>query len=91
MEDLWQKFKEETTEDLKKIRNFLDEMSQNEKSLEKKLEKSIVSKEKKLLKTPRKEIYGKMRDLVNDIMEKENLSRAQAYRLARKRIETAPL
>jgi polyhydroxyalkanoate synthesis regulator phasin len=34
----------------------------------------------------REKTYGKMRDLVKDIMEKEHLSRAQAYRKAKKRI-----
>ena len=34
----------------------------------------------------RKKTYGKMRDLVKEIMEKEHLSRAQAYRKAKKRI-----
>ena len=32
----------------------------------------------------RKKIYGKMRDMVKEIMEKEHLSRAQAYRRAKR-------
>jgi putative heme degradation protein len=89
MEDLWQKFKEETTEDLSKIKNFLNEMSHDEKSLEKKIAKRIVPKAASSVKskTPRKKIYGKLKDLVQEIMKKENLSRAQAYRVARKRLD----
>ena len=89
MEDLWQKFKEETTEDLNKIKNFLNEMSQDEKSLEKKIVKHLSPKPARPVKTrtPRKKIYGKLKDLVQEIMEKENLSRAQAYRVARKRLD----
>ena len=34
----------------------------------------------------RKKIYGKLKDIVKEIMEKENLSRAQAYRKAKKRL-----
>ena len=37
-------------------------------------------------KLTRKEVYGKMRELVKEIMEKENVSRAQAYRKAKKRL-----
>lgn len=90
MEDLWQKFKEETTEDMSKIRNFLNEISQDEKSLEKKIVKRIAPKassSNKPKQTPRKKIYGKLKDMVNEIMEKENLSRAQAYRVAKKRLD----
>lgn len=36
--------------------------------------------------TPRKRIYGKLKDVVRDIMEKGKVSRAQAYRRAKKRI-----
>ena len=65
-------------------------MSQDEKSLEKKIVKHIVPKtssSEKPKQTPRKKIYGKLKDLVQEIMEKENLSRAQAYRVARKRLD----
>jgi len=34
--------------------------------------------------TPRKRIYGKLKDVVKDIMQKEKVSRAQAYRRAKK-------
>jgi len=40
----------------------------------------------KTSRSDRKKTYGKMRDLVKEIMEKEHLSRAQAYRIAKKRI-----
>lgn len=91
MEDLWQKFKSETSEDLNKIKNFLDEISHNETSTKEKTKRNTVSKAKKssekIEHVPRKKIYGKLRGLVKEIMEKENLSRAQAYRLARKRLD----
>ena len=88
MEDLWKKFKEETSEDLNKIRSFLNEMSHSEKSFERKIVKHKASKPKASKKmTPRKKIYGKLSTLVKEIMEKENLSRAQAYRVARKRFD----
>ena len=86
MEDVWQKFKSETSDDLKKIRNFLNEISHDEKSIEKKIVKRITSKVSEK-RTPRKKIYGKLKDMVQEIMEKENLSRAQAYRVARKRLD----
>ena len=46
--------------------------------------KNISQAKKKT--SPRKKIYGKLTSLVKEIMEKENLSRAQAYRVAKKRI-----
>lgn len=36
----------------------------------------------------RKKIYGKLSTLVKEIMEAEDLSRAQAYRVAKKRLVT---
>jgi hypothetical protein len=50
--------------------------------------KPKVSKKKsqKRKASPRKKIYGKLSNLVKEIMETENLSRAQAYRVARKRL-----
>jgi hypothetical protein len=106
MEDLWKKFKQETEKDMKKIRNFLDEISFDETSPKdkivspKRVSKHLVldketltaienSKKKSQAKkkhSPRKKIYGKLTSLVKEIMEKENLSRAQAYRVAKKRI-----
>ncbi|NIM46954.1 MAG: hypothetical protein GTN40_02225 [Candidatus Aenigmarchaeota archaeon] len=45
----------------------------------------IVLEENKKFKEPsRKKVYGKLKDLVKEIMEKENVSRAQAYRRAKK-------
>ena len=35
-------------------------------------------------RSKRREIYGKLRDTVKSLMEKEGLSRAQAYRRAKK-------
>ena len=93
MEDLWHKFKSETADDLNKIRNFLEEISHNETSFEKKIKKRIVPKEKTAStekskkQSQRKKIYGKLKDHVKEIMEKENLSRAQAYRVAKKRLD----
>ena len=45
----------------------------------------VVLENNETTKIKRKEIYGKMRDLVKEIMERENVSRAQAYRRAKKR------
>jgi hypothetical protein len=39
-------------------------------------------------RSSRKDVYGKMRNLVRDIMEKDHLSRAQAYRKAKKLTES---
>ena len=102
MEDIWKKFKQETEKDMKKIRNFLNEISFDETSpkeikrvsrhlvLDKEtvtaVEKSKNKSQAKKKHSPRKKIYGKLTTLVKEIMEKENLSRAQAYRVARKRI-----
>jgi hypothetical protein len=104
MEDIWMKFKKETEKDLMKIRNFLDEISFDETSPKeiKRVSRHLVldketvaavekSKEKSQTKkkhSPRKKIYGKLTTLVKEIMETENLSRAQAYRVAKKRILT---
>ena len=110
MEDLWKKFKQETKEDLLKIKEFLNETSLNEKSdqVAKRISRHLVLDEETVLaiknanerldetsikqineksqKIPRKKIYGKLKDLVKEIMEKENLSRAQAYRKAKERL-----
>lgn len=44
----------------------------------------VVLENEKSQQSSRKEVYGKMRNLVKEIMEKENVSRAQAYRKAKK-------
>jgi hypothetical protein len=36
----------------------------------------------------RKDSYGKLKNLVKEIMEKEHVSRAQAYRRAKKRLDS---
>lgn len=46
----------------------------------------VLEENEKSKESSRKEVYGKMRDLVKEIMEKENVSRAQAYRRAKKRL-----
>ncbi len=94
MEDLWKKFKEETQESMRKINEFLNETSSNEKSQTSELEvikdetskigEQIVIEDEKSIS--RKNVYGKLKDVVKDIMERENVSRAQAYRKAKKRI-----
>ena len=105
MEDIWKKFRQETKEDLEKIRKFLDEISLDETSptnktvsskrisrhliLDKETLTAIKDSKKSQTKkktSPRKKIYGKLRDIVKEIMENENLSRAQAYRVAKKRL-----
>jgi len=99
MEDLWKKFKQETEKHIEKINEFLNETSLKEKShlIEPEIilnnEKSqvpeqiqqVVLEEKTPKKLSRKQTYGKLKDLVKEIMEKENVSRAQAYRKAKKR------
>ena len=58
----------------------------NEKSHIPEQAQQVFSQEnKKPEKSSRKKIYGKLKDLVKEIMEKENVSRAQAYRRAKKR------
>ena len=94
MEDLWKKFKEETQENMRKINEFLNETSSNEKSQPNepgiiksetsKIGEQIVLEDEKSIS--RKVVYGKLKNLVKDIMERENVSRAQAYRKAKKRI-----
>ena len=101
MEDLWKKFKEETREHMQKINDFLHEKSLEEKNRLTEQEKirnemsntiqqtqQIVLNEDELINSqfPEKKSYGKLKNMVKEIMEKENLSRAQAYRLAKKRI-----
>lgn len=46
----------------------------------------VVLENEKSQQSSRKEVYGKMRNLVKEIMEKENVSRAQAYRKAKKNV-----
>lgn len=94
MEDLWKKFKEETQEQMQKINEFLDEKSSSKKSHDEtiKNETSKVNEQIKQIvldettEASRKDIYGKLKDMVRDIMEKEHVSRAQAYRKAKRRI-----
>ena len=99
MEDLWKKFKEETQEHMQKINEFLNETSSNEKSLQDEMEiaKNETSKINEQtqqivldneISFERKKIYGKLKDLVVEIMENEHMSRAQAYRKAKKKILT---
>ncbi len=98
MEDLWKKFKEETKEHIEKINEFLNELNEkshfqepliiNEKSQIFEQTQQVVledEKSKRISHVPRKKIYGKLKNLVKEIMEKENVSRAQAYRRAKKR------
>ena len=89
VEDIWQRFKQETEHDVNKIRNFLNEMSHNEKSPRKIVAKrveSVAVSHKPKAHSERKKIYGKLKDLVKELMERENLSRAQAYRVAKKNL-----
>lgn len=84
MEELWKKFKEDTKEDLEKINEFLVSL---EKSKTRKkdigLNKSSFNETSTMISHERREIYGKLRDMVRQIMEKEKISRAQAYRRAK--------
>ena len=80
--ELWKKFKEDTREDMIKVKEFLNSVEKT------KIEKPIknLSDETSKISHGRREIYGKMRHLVREIMEKENISRAQAYRKAKIRL-----
>jgi len=84
MEELWKKFKEDTKEDMMKINEFLVslENSKNRKKY-KEINESSVNETSVKISHERREIYGKLRDLVKQIMEKEKISRAQAYRRAK--------
>jgi len=97
MEEVWKRFKQETKEDLLKIKEFLNETSLNEKSDQqtKRISRHLVlDKEtltaikanKKPKASSRKKIYGRLKNLVKEIIEKENISRAQAYRKAKSRL-----
>jgi len=83
MEELWKKFKEDTKEDLEKINEFLNSLEKS-KTRKKNIElKSSLSETSMKISHERREIYGKLRDMVKQIMEKEKISRAQAYRRAK--------
>jgi hypothetical protein len=99
MEDLWKKFKEETKEHIQKINEFLNETSSGEKShpsetVEIKDETSDMKQIQQIVldnetsDNSRKNIYGKLKDTVKEIMEREHVSRAQAYRKAKKEFST---
>jgi len=78
--ELWKKFKEDTREDMLKIKEFLNS---TEKSKNERTTKGLSSETTQKKSHSRREIYGKMRLLVKEIMEKEKISRAQAYRKAK--------
>jgi len=81
--DLWKKFKEDTREDMLKIKEFL-RSTENLKNDE--LTKDLSNEISQDKSHNRREIYGKMRCLVKEIMEKEQVSRAQAYRKAKMKL-----
>ncbi|NIO44414.1 MAG: hypothetical protein GTN36_02570 [Candidatus Aenigmarchaeota archaeon] len=61
-------------------------ISDNEKSqIPEQTQQIFLEENKKSEKSSRKKIYGKLKDLVKEVMEKENISRAQAYRRVKKR------
>ena len=95
MEDLWKKFKEETQESMRKINEFLNETSSDEKSHPSEVarikdETSEMEQVQQIVldnetsDNSRKNIYGKLKDVVEEIMKREHVSRAQAYRKAKK-------
>jgi hypothetical protein len=47
-------------------------------------DESRIRKKRGRPRSKRKEVYGKLKDIVKSLMEKENISRAQAYRKAKK-------
>jgi len=109
MEDLWEKYKQETKEHLQKINEFLDENTDKEKAnsspgttaepddvasqdvkqtveeTTKQVEQAVwIEKSNENSHASRKNAYGNLKDSVKEIMEKEHVSRAQAYRKAKK-------
>jgi hypothetical protein len=99
MEELWKKFKEETKEDMEKIGEFLRE-SRFVKPMEKepnsfqpqpleKIERNISQQIVLDDENSKKDVssnknYGSLTKTVKEIMAKEHISRAQAYRRAKK-------
>ncbi len=73
--------KSQLKEPEKIIKNEMSQISE-QIIIEDKTSENVSQKKKHL---PRKKIYGKLKDVVKEIMEKENVSRAQAYRKAKKR------
>jgi ElaB/YqjD/DUF883 family membrane-anchored ribosome-binding protein len=64
-----------------------DVSHQSPMEVQKQIEQAVwIEKSNENFHVSRKKIYGRLRDLVKEIMEKENLSRAQAYRKAKKRL-----
>ncbi len=100
MEDLWKKFREETKDHMERINAFLKERSQNngknssevkvEVKLGNEISQQIVlddeTSKNEISHVSKKDNYGRLKDLVKEIMEKEHVSRAQAYRRAKKRL-----
>ena len=69
--------------------SLVDENSQRVAREIEQIQKNIVIEEPENIKrgrprSERRKIYGKLRDIVKSLMEKEGLSRAQAYRRAKK-------
>lgn len=84
MEELWKKFKEDTKQDLVEIHEFLNSLEKSRiRKKNRELNKSLFNETSIKISHERREIYGKLRDIVKSIMEKENISRAQAYRKAK--------
>jgi len=73
--------KSQLVEPEKPVINLNNEISQ----IPEPTQQIVLEENNKSEKPSRKKIYGKLRDLVKEIMEKENVSRAQAYRRAKKR------
>ena len=81
--ELWKKFKEDTREDMIKVKEFLSSVEETKKE---KPVRNFSNETTNKISHGRREIYGKMRHLVKEIMENENISRAQDYRKAKIRL-----
>jgi len=86
--ELWKKFREDIREDMLKIKEFLNstEKLKNDRTI-----KGLSGETTQKKSHSRREIYGKMRLLVKEIMEKEKISRAQAYRKAKIKLNETSL
>jgi len=73
------------TENLNETSHIEDQASKNMVLDKNNLISDEKIKNENSKKTSRKEVYGKLKDTVKELMEKQGLSRAQAYRRAKKR------
>jgi hypothetical protein len=109
MEDMWKKFKQETSQDMENIKEFLRQASSpiipepsmfqpkplekidprisNQVVLEDDKSQTLISQMPTCAQEPqdisRKKFYGSLTETVKQLMQNEQISRAQAYRRAK--------